>query len=78
MQDVVPVLVPHETVNDESVKLTAWLVPSGEKVQAEQLLAQVETSKALLDIHSPAEGFLRYEHQTGSEIAVGAAICYIT
>jgi pyruvate/2-oxoglutarate dehydrogenase complex dihydrolipoamide acyltransferase (E2) component len=77
-QDVVPVLVPHETVNDESVKLTAWLVASGDKVQAEQLLAQVETSKALLDIHSPAEGFVRYGHPTGSEIAVGAPICYIT
>ena len=78
MQDVVPVLVPHETVNDESVKLTAWLVASGEQVKTEQLLAQVETSKALLDIHAPSDGFVRYEHETGCEIAVGAAICYIT
>jgi len=78
MQDVVPVLVPHETVNDESVKLTAWLVASGEPVKAEQLLAQVETSKALLDIHAPSDGFVRYQYETGCEIAVGAAICYIT
>ncbi len=78
MQDVVPVLVPHETVNDESVKLTAWLVASGDKVQAEQLLAQVETSKAVLDIHAPAGGFVRYEYETGLEIGVGAPLCYIT
>jgi 2-oxoglutarate dehydrogenase E2 component (dihydrolipoamide succinyltransferase) len=78
MQDVVPVLVPHETVNDESVKLTAWLVASGAPVKAEQLLAQVETSKALLDIHAPSDGFVRYEYETGCEIAVGAAVCYIT
>ena len=78
MQDVVPVLVPHETVNDESVKLTAWLVASGEQVKAEQLLAQVETSKALLDIHAPSDGYVRYEYETGCEIAVGAAICFIT
>jgi pyruvate/2-oxoglutarate dehydrogenase complex dihydrolipoamide acyltransferase (E2) component len=77
-QEVVPVLVPHETVNDESVKLTAWLVASGEQVKTEQLLAQVETSKALLDIHSPTDGFVRYEYETGCEVAVGAAICYIT
>lgn len=78
MQDVVPVLVPHETVNDESVKLTAWLVASGAKVKAEQLLAQVETSKALLDIHAPSDGYVHYEYETGCEIAVGAAICYVT
>jgi len=78
MQDVVPVLVPHETVNDESVKLTAWLVAAGEAVKADQLLAQVETSKALLDIHAPSDGYVRYEYKTGVEIAVGAAICYIT
>jgi pyruvate/2-oxoglutarate dehydrogenase complex dihydrolipoamide acyltransferase (E2) component len=47
-------------------------------VQADQLLAQVETSKALLDIHSPADGFVRYEHQLGSELAIGSPICYIT
>jgi pyruvate/2-oxoglutarate dehydrogenase complex dihydrolipoamide acyltransferase (E2) component len=78
MQDVVPVLVPHETVNDDSVKLTAWFVRSGERVSAEQLLGQVETSKALLDIHAPSDGFVRYEYGPGSEVAVGAALCYIT
>ena len=78
MPDVIPVLVPHETVNDETVKLTSWLLPSGEKVQADQLVAQVETSKALLDIHAPADGFLRYQYELGCEIPVGAAICYIT
>ena len=78
IQELIPVLVPQETVNDETVKLTAWLVSSGDKVQAEQLLAQVETSKALLDIHAPADGFVRYEHQLGSELAIGSPLCYIT
>ncbi len=78
MPDIIPVLVPHETVNDETVKLTAWLTPAGERVKADDLVAQVETSKALLDIHAPADGFLRYQYELGCEIPVGAAICYIT
>jgi len=45
IQELIPVLVPQETVNDETVKLTAWLVSSGDKVQAEQLLAQVRNQQ---------------------------------
>ncbi len=78
MNSATPVLIPHETVNDESVRLLAWMVTSGKRVEKEDLLGEVETSKAVLEIHAPEAGFVWYTHQVNDEVPVGAPLCFIT
>jgi len=53
------VLVPHETVNDESVTLVSWLVTDEEQVEEGQAIASVESSKAVMDIHAPVAGIVQ-------------------
>ena len=72
------VRIPRETVNDDSVKLIRWLVQGGEQVEAGQLVAEIETSKAVLELTAPVSGYLRQRAEVGAEVAVGGVICHIT
>ena len=77
MGEPLAVLVPKENVNDETAKLVAWFVEDGAQVEAGRLLAQVETSKAVLDIEAPAAGTVRLAAKAGDEVAIGGVLCRI-
>lgn len=64
-------------MNDDSAKILAWKAPSGSKVLKDQLICEVETSKAVLEIHAPESGVLWYLAMEGQELPVGATICTI-
>ncbi len=77
MSDVVPVVVPQENVNDESVLLLAWNVSDGDVVTAGQVVAEVEGRKASFEIEAPADGFVRITRDVGEEVPVGAVLCHV-
>ena len=77
MGEPLAILVPKENVNDETAKLVAWFVEDGERVEAGRLLAQVETSKAVLDIEAPASGVVRFAAKAGDEVEIGGILCRI-
>ena len=53
MSNIVPVYIPQENVNDETVKIIQWLVADGDAVLTDQSLVEVETSKSTFEIQSP-------------------------
>ena len=67
-------MIPHETVNDDSVTLIAWLSTDGEAVTEGQAIASVETSKAIMDVHAPSVGFLQTLYDPGDEVPVGGML----
>ncbi len=75
--EIVFVTIPQETVNDESVRILAWKVASGSKVEKDQQLCEVETSKAVMDIEAPISGTVVYSAAAGDEVPVGSTICQI-
>ena len=77
MPEIVFVTIPQETVNDESVRILSWKVPSGSKVSKDQQLCEVETSKAVMDIEAPEAGVVMYSAKAGEEVPVGSTICEI-
>jgi pyruvate/2-oxoglutarate dehydrogenase complex dihydrolipoamide acyltransferase (E2) component len=77
MAEIVFVTIPQETVNDVSVRLLSWKVPSGTVVEKDQVLCEVETSKAVMEIEAPAAGQVVYSAEPDSEIPVGETICQI-
>jgi pyruvate/2-oxoglutarate dehydrogenase complex dihydrolipoamide acyltransferase (E2) component len=77
MPEILAVTIPQETVNDETVRILSWMVASGSHVEKEQLLCEVETSKAVLEIHAPDAGIVRYVAAVGDEVPVGATICEV-
>jgi 2-oxoglutarate dehydrogenase E2 component (dihydrolipoamide succinyltransferase) len=68
------VLIPRENVNDESATLVAWQVVDGSFVEAGAIVAQIETSKAVVDLMAPASGILRHEARAGQDVAIGGRI----
>src|SRR5215212_4031765 len=73
-----PVLVPGSGFGDESVRVLAWFVTSGQHVADGQLLVEVDGSKATLEIYAPAEGYVWCRGDLDHEVPAGEAICYIT
>jgi pyruvate/2-oxoglutarate dehydrogenase complex dihydrolipoamide acyltransferase (E2) component len=77
MSEPVSIVVPRENVNDESATLVSWLVADGSAVEAGRAVAQVETSKAVVEIEAPAAGTLRHKAKEGQDVPIGEAIGFI-
>ena len=77
MPETLLVSIPQETVNDESVRILVWKVASGSNVNKDQLICEVETSKALMEIYAPVAGTVEYFSPAGAEVPVGSTICRI-
>jgi pyruvate/2-oxoglutarate dehydrogenase complex dihydrolipoamide acyltransferase (E2) component len=77
MTGSIPIVLERDNVNDETVTLVRWFVAHGEKVELDAQLAEVETSKANIEIHAPQAGYLVQEIPQGAEIAATAIIGYI-
>jgi acetyltransferase-like isoleucine patch superfamily enzyme len=77
MLDATPIVVPLENVNDPSVKLLSWLVKSGDEVREGQLIAEMETSKAVVELAAPAAGRITMSAAAGEDLAVGTVIGFI-
>jgi len=59
-------------------EILRWLVPEGERVEADQPVVEVETDKAVVEIPSPYAGtVLRHGGAEGETIAVGAVLVVI-
>jgi acetyltransferase-like isoleucine patch superfamily enzyme len=78
MSEPTAIRVPLDNVNDETVKLVNWLVQEGQEVHEGQLLAEVETSKALVEMIAPLAGKVWIRVQAGHDVPVGAVVAYIT
>lgn len=77
MTEGIPIVLERDNVNDETVTLVRWFAAPGDKVELDALLAEVETSKANLEVHAPQTGYLVQEFPQGTEIPVTAIIGYI-
>jgi len=78
MSDGHPIRVPLEYVNDESVKFLRWLVPEGQEVQEGESVAELETSKALVELAATARGRVWQRAKPGEEVRVGEVVGFIS
>jgi len=59
-------------------EILAWHVAVGDRVEEDQLLAEVETDKAAVDVPSPVSGVVRERHyEPGDVVETGAVIVSI-
>jgi pyruvate/2-oxoglutarate dehydrogenase complex dihydrolipoamide acyltransferase (E2) component len=77
MTEPTPITVPRENVNDESATLVAWTVTAGAHVASGQPVAQIETSKAVVDLLAPAGGVLHPRVRAGEEVPIGAVLGWV-
>jgi pyruvate dehydrogenase E2 component (dihydrolipoamide acetyltransferase) len=74
----ISVVMPALEMAQETGKLVSWLKKEGESVTKGELLLEVETDKAVMEIESPGSGILAAITATpGMEVAVGRTIAWI-
>lgn len=74
MAPIIPILVPRENVNDESVTVLSLLVADGSRVEEGQPIAEIETSKTSFEMPSPGSGIVRFFCREEEDVAVGGEI----
>jgi acetyltransferase-like isoleucine patch superfamily enzyme len=65
---VKPVLVPTTDVNSETGLLLAWHAADRSQVAAGDTIAEIETSKAIIDVPAPEAGFILHAAREGAEV----------
>lgn len=65
-------------VNDNSYKVLDLYFSSGEKVRRNDLLLDLDSSKAVLDIESEGDGYFYTRAQKGQEVSVGETLYIIS
>jgi pyruvate dehydrogenase E2 component (dihydrolipoamide acetyltransferase) len=68
------VVVPQLSISMEEAKVGRWLVEDGEAVVAGQLVVEVETDKATVEIEAPAAGLLRIVAAEGAIVSVDGVL----
>ncbi len=63
----VNVIIPKFNSNDTEYVLLDWLIQNGERVRAGDVIAEIETSKAVQELTAPASGVIMHEHAPGEE-----------
>jgi acetyltransferase-like isoleucine patch superfamily enzyme len=74
---VKPILVPTTDVNSETALLLAWHASDRSEVKAGEVIAEIETSKAIIDVPVPEAGILLRAASEGSEVRLAEPIGYL-
>ena len=77
MADASPLVVPQVNVNDDSVVLVRWVVEADARVSAGDHVCDVETTKAVSEVHAHASGVLVPHASAGSRVNVGEVLAVI-
>jgi acetyltransferase-like isoleucine patch superfamily enzyme len=72
-----PVMVPVTDVNSETATVTAWRSADRSWVEAGDVLAEVETSKAVVDVVAPEAGYVLRRAREGEEIRLVDPVAYL-
>lgn len=74
----VSVVMPALELAQEAGKLLAWLKQEGDAVAKGEMIAEIETDKAVFELESPAEGVLTgVKTAAGEMVPVGRTIAWI-
>jgi pyruvate/2-oxoglutarate dehydrogenase complex dihydrolipoamide acyltransferase (E2) component len=74
----ISVHAPRVNNNDDEVRLVGLEVAVGDRVARGQVVAQVETDKAVVEVEAPAEGFvLGIAAEIEAQVAVGSVLLWL-
>jgi acetyltransferase-like isoleucine patch superfamily enzyme len=74
---VKPVLVPTTDVNSESGLLLSWHAGDRSEVAAGDTIAEIETSKAIIDVPCPESGFILHAAREGAEVRLSDPVARV-
>ncbi len=72
-----PVIIPTPDVNSESGIVTAWFVESGQWIDGQADLVEIETSKAVIEVVAPGSGYVLRLASVKDEVSLTAPIALL-
>lgn len=66
---------PGESITE--VEIAQWLVETGDYVEKDQAIAEVDSDKATLELPAEASGVITLMAEEGDAVAVGQVVCLI-
>jgi len=66
------ILAPQESVNDQFLSLISLLVKTGEFVKSNTLIAELETSKAVVEVRAESDGYIKVFVEENTDIKIGS------
>lgn len=54
----IPVIIPRATITMDEASVSAWRKQPGERVEAGEILFEMETDKVTVEVPAPASGIL--------------------
>lgn len=74
----IEVILPKVDMDMESGVIVAWRVGEGDRVQEGDVLFEMETGKAMMEVEAPGSGIIRdLAHITNEPVAVGTPVAWI-
>ena len=75
---VTPVTLPKLGYEMEQATLAAWLKQPGDRISIGEVIAEIETDKAIVELETEADGtLLAIAAEAGSIVPVGAVVAYL-
>lgn len=74
----IPIEMPRLGYDMEEGRVNSWLKNVGDQVTRGEVIAEIETEKAIVEMEAMDDGLLvEIVHGAGDEVAVGEAIAYL-
>jgi UDP-perosamine 4-acetyltransferase len=77
MSDAKPIPAPRINANDDSVRVIRWLVDPGTWIEPGTPIAEIETTKAVVEVEAEQSGYLAPCISVGAEVAVGEPLAWL-
>jgi acetyltransferase-like isoleucine patch superfamily enzyme len=74
---VTPIVLPTTSVNADTGLLTLWRVDDRAHVEAGVALADIETSKAVIEVEAPQAGYLLQVASVGESVSISTPFAYV-
>ena len=72
------VRMPNLGAEASAAQVSAWLVAVGDSIKAGQVIAEIETDKATVDLEAPCAGTVaELAAAAGDEVEVGGLLAFI-
>jgi 2-oxoglutarate dehydrogenase E2 component (dihydrolipoamide succinyltransferase) len=66
------ILAPQESVNDQFLSLVSLFVKTGEFIKNNTLIAELETSKAVVEVRADVDGYIKVFVEANTDIKIGS------
>ena len=66
---------PGESISE--VEIAQWLVADGEYVEKDQIIAEIDSDKATLELPAEESGVITLKAEEGDVVEVGQVVCHI-